>query len=348
MRHSRLLSLLLRRVMAPAEMGGGGGGAAVVDEDEDLDGDTAGADDVDGNADDEGGEGSASAADEGEEDDSEVVISLGGEPEPAEDDDDASAEAAIAALGDETANDAFARMRVARKELKRRLQREEQEKLEAKQRARELEEQLQAMRPAEATIEVGKEPDPDEYEMYTDEGKAKFKADYAAFNQRKAEAAVQKEKREQAQREQQKQWADRLTAVDEATAKLPVKAQKEAVQAFDSTFSVVQRGIVMGALDTPETSAQMRHALGTNSMVARKLAAINDPVKFAVAIGELKANMKITKTKRVAPAPDRRVQSGKPGAAAVGNQLERLRAEADRTGDRSKVARYLRDHPQAA
>jgi hypothetical protein len=36
------------------------------------------------------------------------------------------------------------------------------------------------------------------------------------------------------------------------------------------------------------------------------------------------------------------------GAVAVDNTLERLRAEADRTGDRSHVSAYLRNRSKAA
>lgn len=334
-----LRALLLRnRYCAPAGSDGELPGGAAGDDEGDVALEDVGGDDS--------GEGGA-ADGEGEED-GDLIVSLGGEDEPADEDDDADEEAIAGSLDADAPNGAaFARIRAAKSDLKRQLKDVQRREQEQARRTRELEEQLQALRPAEPTIDVGAEPDldnyTDEYDTLTPEAKAKFKADHAAWAQRKLDADAQKAQREQHQQQQHQQWQKRLVDVEEATGKLGVKDQKEAVQSFDSTFSIVQRGIVMGALDEPQTSALMRYALGRNTSVARKLAAINDPVKFAVAIGELKATMKVTKGKKIAPAPDKRVKSGASGVAAVGNTLDRLEAEAAKTGDRTKVARYHRE-----
>lgn len=341
------MSTLLRRLLhrhcvlcAPAGEDGGGGGTAADDIDPDLDDDPGADADPDGGAANDG-EG------DGQDDDDEIIVTIG-EAEQADDDDESEEDAIAEALGDAPSSSAFARIRKAKTDLKRQLKDVQRQRQEDAQRVRDLEEQVKTLHPIEKTIEVGAEPNldnyVDEYDTLTPEKKAQFRADHDAWKQRKADADAQKSQRETAQQQQQQQWMSRIQAVDDAANGMKVAGDKQAaVKAFETTFSIVQRGIIMGALDQPETSAMMRHALGSNALAARKLAAINDPVKFAVAVGELKMQMKITKGKKGAPAPDKRLQSGKTGVSVTGDQLARLRAEADKTGDRSKVSAYIRE-----
>jgi hypothetical protein len=56
--------------------------------------------------------------------------------------------------------------------------------------------------------------------------------------------------------------------------------------------------------------------------------------------------MKVAPRKLI-PPPDSQVRSTMSGAAAVDSQLERLQLEADKTGNRTKVAAYLRTKAKA-
>lgn len=131
-----------------------------------------------------------------------------------------------------------------------------------------------------------------------------------------------------------------------AASGLKVSDYDDASQAFEDTFSIVQQGIVIGGPEDPKASALLRYALGKNPKKAKELAAIKDPVKFAFAVAKLETQLKVTPRKS-APPPDRQVRSSVAGATAVDNQLARLQAEADKTGDRSKVAAYLRQKNKA-
>lgn len=111
-------------------------------------------------------------------------------------------------------------------------------------------------------------------------------------------------------------------------------AEDEAVTALDQ----VQQSIVIAGAENP---AALVYALGKNPKKLQELASIKDPVKFAVAIGKLEKDIKVTKRTSTKPAPERTVR-GNSSAPASTATLERLQAEADRTGDRSKVAAYLR------
>lgn len=344
MRHpSRLLSLLLHRVlMAPAESGGGGGGAAGSAAETDGANDDEGSvelDDGNGDDDDDGEGAPGGAAGEGGQDgkgdgtgadddtSGELVVTLGDDDGSNDDD----AEAAIEQLlgDDQLKRNAFARMRIEAKDLKRQTR-------DQAQRLRELEAQLATVRPVEADVVVGDKPTMESCDFDPE----KFEAELIAWNDRKAKAEEKVKQRKQVEEEQNQRWRSRLADVDKAAA--PLKDAQAANETFSETFSPVQMGIVLAGPDDPKTSAMLRYALGKNPTKARELAKIQDPVKFAFAVAKLEGQLKVTNRKS-APAPDTVVRSGTAkGAVATENVLEKLRAEAQKTGDYSKVMAHKR------
>lgn len=187
----------------------------------------------------------------------------------------------------------------------------------------------------QAAVVVGEEPTFEGCDYDPD----KFKAATLAWSKRKDEVENQERTRTQVQEQQQAQWTTRLKAVDTAASKLGVKNHDEAMSAFEDQFSPVQRGIILGGLEDAKTSAAMRYALGMNPKKAKELAAIADPVKFAIAIGKLEDKLTIA-PRKTAPVPERTLRSTGPTSGAVDSQLERLRADADKTGDYTKVHQY--------
>lgn len=103
----------------------------------------------------------------------------------------------------------------------------------------------------------------------------------------------------------------------------------------------------MGGPDDAKTSALLRYALGKNPKKAKELAAITDPVKFTFAIAKLEDKLKVA-PRKTAPPPDTVVRSSVAGSAAVDSALKRLQDQADKTGDRTKVAAYLRSKARQA
>ena len=86
----------------------------------------------------------------------------------------------------------------------------------------------------------------------------------------------------------------------------------------------------------------MVYALGRTPKKLQELASIKDPVKFAVAVGKLETEVKVTSRKSTKPAPETSVKGGSSSASASTATLDRLRAEAAKTGDLSKVVAYKR------
>ena len=102
----------------------------------------------------------------------------------------------------------------------------------------------------------------------------------------------------------------------------------------------VRMGIIKSGAKDPNT---LVYALGRNPDKAKELAAIDDPVEFAFALGELSGKMKVVRSGK-APAPEKRIGGGvAPGVTSTNDRtLERLRAEAEKTGDYTKVTQYRR------
>lgn len=133
-----------------------------------------------------------------------------------------------------------------------------------------------------------------------------------------------------------------MQAVQENYAKskqaLKVKDFQDAEDEVVAVFDQVQQSIVMAGASNP---GLLVYALGKTPKKLQELASIKDPVKFAVAVGKLETEVKVTKRTSTKPAPETTVRgNGTSGQSQA--TLERLEAEADRTGDRTKVIAYKR------
>jgi hypothetical protein len=177
---------------------------------------------------------------------------------------------------------------------------------------------------------------------------ATYEAAYEDWRKRKSDAEAQVRQRETAQAEEQKAWDARVAAYQEAKLKVKAKVPDfdDAEAAVLASFDVTQQGILLLAKQ-PEL---LTLALGKNDKVREGLAKVKNYGEFAIAVGELMTKLKVTSKKPV-PPPERRLSGSAPGSRGTGGPdktLERLRAEADKTGDRSKVIAHMAKQRQAA
>lgn len=129
----------------------------------------------------------------------------------------------------------------------------------------------------------------------------------------------------------------RLAEYAKRKAALGAKDFDDAEAVVLDLLDTTQQGIIVHGSADP---ALVVYALGTNEDKARELAKIKDPVQFAFAVARLEGQMKVSKN-RPATVPEGRVV-GERRPAGGDAALERLRAEADKTGDYSKVNAYKR------
>lgn len=204
---------------------------------------------------------------------------------------------------------------------------------EMKREKRELEEKLKATQKPEPAVKVGQKPTLESCDW-----------DAEAYEQNLAQWYEQKRKAEeveakaQAEAEaQQKAWQSRLDAYAKEKTALKVRDFDDAEAVMMETFSQIQQGIIVQGA---ENSALMIYALGKNPKKAKELSEIKDPVKFAFAVAKLENILKVSNRKP--PAPERTITGTGRVSGAVDSTLERLREEAARTGDYTKVTQFKR------
>jgi hypothetical protein len=204
---------------------------------------------------------------------------------------------------------------------------------ELRKKIREYEAKEQAAPAARPT--VGPKPKLEDHDYDTDRYETALESWYA---QKATADKAEREAQRQAE-EAQKAWQAKLDGYGKAKSDLKVRDYDEAEHTVMETLNVTQQGVVLQGAENP---ALVVYALGKNPKRAKELAAITDPVKFAFAVAKLEAQLKVTPRTKP-PAPERSLPAGTaPVSGGSDTTLERLREEASRTGDMTKVVAYKR------
>lgn len=206
---------------------------------------------------------------------------------------------------------------------------------ELQRRNRELEARLSTQQPAAAQVPVvGKKPTLEDCDYDAE----KFEKSLADWFERKRKSDEAVAGMKAAQEAQAKEWKGRLENYAKAKASLRVSDFDEAEAFVTETFSVTQQGVLVQGSENPELVV---YALGKNPTKAKELASIKDPIKFAFAAAKLEAQLKVT-SRKPAAAPEKPVSGTGRVSGAVDSTLEKLRLEAEKTGNYSKVIAYKR------
>lgn len=209
---------------------------------------------------------------------------------------------------------------------------------------RELKKKLKTVSTApadEQRKELGPKPKLADYDY--DEGKLETALD--AWYEAKREAETAERNAKDAQTAQQREWDAQLQKHVKCKGALKVKDYDEAEERVFEELDATQQGIIISGA---ENSALVVLALARNAKALKELSAIKDPVKYAFAIAKLETKLKTTK-RRPASAPEGTVDRGNTGAARTSEAtLQKLRAQAEKTGDYSKVHEYRRKLRQRA
>jgi hypothetical protein len=197
---------------------------------------------------------------------------------------------------------------------------------------RELQARVQAAPPETKPVVIGNKPKLEDHDYDAD----KYEEALTNWFDRKRQADEVNAKQEAEVMNQQKAWQAKLDGYGKAKAELRVKDFEDAEEVAQQVFSITQQGVLLQGADNP---ALVVYALGKNPAKAKELAEIKDPVKFAFAVAKLEKDLKVT-NRRQAPAPERIVTGTGRSSGAVDSTLERLRADAERTGNMTKVIAY--------
>ncbi|SSR15012.1 Uncharacterised protein [Acinetobacter nosocomialis] len=113
----------------------------------------------------------------------------------------------------------------------------------------------------------------------------------------------------------------------------------EAEEIARDVLTQTQQGILIHAAEKPEL---LIYHLGKNPQKAKELAAITDPIQFAFAAAKIDAQIKMT-ARKPSTSPERKPSGSASYSGTTDTTLAKLQADADRTGDSSKVVAYLRN-----
>lgn len=171
-----------------------------------------------------------------------------------------------------------------------------------------------------------------------------YESKLTAWHENEAKRKAAETEQVNRQKAEQDAWQAKLATHGKAKAALKVSDYEDAEATAAEVLTVTQQSIIVSGADN---SAVVIYALGKNPAKAKELASIKDPVKFAFAIAKLESQLKVTPRK--APPPPERQVRGNVAVAGGGDQtLERLRAEAEKSGDMTKVIAYKNQKKRAA
>tara|TARA_R110002126_G_scaffold13842_1_gene59212 strand:+ start:390 stop:1280 length:891 start_codon:yes stop_codon:yes gene_type:complete len=201
---------------------------------------------------------------------------------------------------------------------------------------RELKERFKSVDEAPKAPELGKKPTLEQLDYDTE----KFEVAITEWFDSKRQVEEYQRQVEQAQRQQQEGWQQKLNGYNEAKAQLKVKDFADAEDNLKDVLSVTQQGILLQGAKNP---ALLVYALGKNQKRAKELAAITDPIKFAFELATLESDLKTSNRKPSPPQPEKSIKStGKISGGGSDATLERLRDEATKTGNLTKLHAYKR------
>lgn len=257
-----------------------------------------------------------------------VAVELDATPEATEPDAEAAPEPeeVVVTIGDEAPPEEPEPTKNWVKDLRRK-NREDQKRI------RELEAKLQSQaQPAQVAPTLPAKPKLEDFDYNSSQYEQAVDQWYA----KKREVDEHQARMRQAEEHQVKAWQSKLEGYATSKKSLRVSDYEDAEATVQETLSTIQQGVILQGADDP---AKVVYALGKNPAKAKELAAITDPVKFSFAIARLEAQLKVA-PRKTPPPPESSVRGTAPMSGAVDSNLDRLRAEAGRTGDYSKVIRY--------
>ena len=196
---------------------------------------------------------------------------------------------------------------------------------------RELEQQLAQTKPREQqTPQLGPKPTLESVDYDT----AAFEKALDDWKERKAQHDRKQVEQQDALKKEQARWEAEIGTFNEQKRALKVRDFEDAEGAVTEVLNQTQLGII---IDGAQNKALVMYALGKNEVALKDLASITNPVKFAFAIAKLETQLK-TQSRKPASAPEKTLKGSAPVAA--NNTLDRLRADAEKSGDYTKVLAY--------
>tara|TARA_R110000787_G_scaffold84374_4_gene180886 strand:+ start:1748 stop:2629 length:882 start_codon:yes stop_codon:yes gene_type:complete len=135
-----------------------------------------------------------------------------------------------------------------------------------------------------------------------------------------------------------REWSQKMESYHDGKATLKVRDYDSAEEVVQDNLSVTQQGVILQGADNPNLVV---YALGKNPKRAKEIGEIKDPVKFAFAVAKLETQLKVTNRKAVSK-PEQKISGTARPSGTADSTLERLRVDAEKSGDYTKVFAHKR------
>ena len=162
-----------------------------------------------------------------------------------------------------------------------------------------------------------------------------FEQKLTEYHNKKAQIEQSEIENKKQQEKIEQEWTQKVKNYQDKKTKLGVKDFDDAEFTVQETLNEIQQGIIIGASDNPEL---LVYAIGKNPQKAAELGKITDPAKFAYELGKLATGIKVNRKPNT--KPETKVTGSGSLSGTTDKTLDRLRAEAAKTGDFSKVHAY--------
>jgi len=134
------------------------------------------------------------------------------------------------------------------------------------------------------------------------------------------------------QDEAAKEWEAVQKRYAEGKSKLPADKMEEAEAEVISVLSPNRQAMLM---DIADDAALLAYALGSNPETLRKVGSIKNDARFIKELTKIEMNIKAA-PKKAAPPPERTISGSGRTPGATASNLEKLKADAQKSGDYSK------------
>jgi hypothetical protein len=205
---------------------------------------------------------------------------------------------------------------------------------ESQRRLRELEQENQRLKAPAEKPKLGPRPKLEDFDFDAD----KFADALESWHAQKREQDERDRQLKAEEENQLKAAQSKMEAYGKAKADLKVANYQDAEESVQASLNPIQQAILLQHAKNP---ALVVYALGNNPGKLKDLASLTDPMEFGLAMRELELQLKVT-PRKAPPPPDKNVSGAARSSGGVDTTLERLEAEAEKTGDRSKVIAYKR------
>lgn len=200
-----------------------------------------------------------------------------------------------------------------------------------------LKDELKKLSKAPQAEAIVKDPGPmPDIEKDCEWDKELFRKKIDEWNRKRDEFREYQIKEQQKEQQHLDEYKSNLTRYKDQKSSIRVKDFSDAELAVTNALSIEQQNMLLAALDRPAIAV---YALGKDPGKLNELAKMGTSLQFAVALGKLEKEIKVSKRKPTTK-PERPIKGSGSLSGVVDGELNRLEKEAEKTNNLTALVRH--------